>query len=99
MSKTYGGDNPAGYGHDKHGAGGGVAKNEGRVHVVHEEAKLKSAEPIKFTLDGREVEAQPGEGESLPLQRLGLGPEAEHARSQCPREDDLLRSRLRLHRR
>jgi L-serine deaminase len=26
---------PAGYGHDKKGAAGGAAKNEGRVHVAH----------------------------------------------------------------
>jgi len=26
---------PAGYGHDKKGAAGGTAKNEGRVHVAH----------------------------------------------------------------
>jgi formate dehydrogenase major subunit len=50
MSKTYGGDTP-----------GGVAKNEGRVHVVHEKPAPKSAEPIKFFLDGKEVEAEPGE--------------------------------------
>ncbi len=61
MSKTHGGDSPGGYGHDKRGAGGGVAKNEGRVHVVHEKPAPKDAEPIKFFLDGREVEAQPGE--------------------------------------
>jgi formate dehydrogenase major subunit len=61
MSKTQGGDTPGGYGHDKRSENSGIAKNDGRVHVVHEKSAPKSAEPIKFFLDGQGVEAQPGE--------------------------------------
>jgi formate dehydrogenase major subunit len=51
---------PVGYGHDRKGAAGGEAKNDGRTHVVH--ARPESGETcVTFLLDGREVHAREGE--------------------------------------
>jgi formate dehydrogenase major subunit len=57
---------PLGYGHDKKGAAGGEAKEQGHVHVYHGRqygtAQGHADRPvIKFTLDGHDVEALDGE--------------------------------------
>jgi formate dehydrogenase major subunit len=64
MSKTNGNQPPLGYGHDAAGRAGGITTGEGRVHVnvqTRDDGKGHGAESIKFTLDGQEVEARPGE--------------------------------------
>ena len=56
-------DKPLGYGHDAKGAAGGGTKGDGQPNV-----NFKASDPagegepsIRFTMDGQEVEAQPGE--------------------------------------
>src|ERR1700758_1632177 len=56
------GQKPLGYAHDAKGAAGGDNKNQGRVHVTTPPGPESSVgKPIPFVLDGREVEALPGE--------------------------------------
>src|SRR6185437_11692431 len=59
---------PAGYGHDEKGAAGGEAKHAGKPGVAHNapadrvEGKANGkGKTVKFTLDGKEVVARPGE--------------------------------------
>jgi len=58
---------PAGYGHDKKGAAGGAALGQGKPGVAHTAPADKVAgqghgeKSIKFSLDGRAVEARAGE--------------------------------------
>src|SRR5450432_1771515 len=66
------GQQPLGYGQDRKGAAGG--KNQGRVNVA---TPVASASPgagkaVTFTLDGREVEAQPGETIFRAASRYGI---------------------------
>src|SRR6202030_1759699 len=71
------GQKPAGYGHDRKGAAGGPATNEGRVHVTHKgsmdgvagEGGKTTAKT--FTIDDREVEIRDGETIWQAAQRLG----------------------------
>src|SRR4029079_3719187 len=55
-----GSDTPKGYRHDKKGGMVGEAKNEGKVHVVHENEGI-GGKTVTFTLDGIEVHAREGE--------------------------------------
>jgi formate dehydrogenase major subunit len=57
------GQQPLGYGQDRKGAAGGENKNQGRVNVATPAPPVSAAagKAVSFTLDGREVEAQPGE--------------------------------------
>ncbi|PWB64667.1 MAG: formate dehydrogenase subunit alpha, partial [Bradyrhizobiaceae bacterium] len=51
---------PLGYGHDRKGAAGGEARNDGRPHVAHAQAE-PPGQAIRFLLDGREVVARENE--------------------------------------
>src|SRR5579872_375233 len=58
---------PQGYGHDAKGAAGGKNEPDGRVTVTHSEpvgtvgGKGSGPQTIAFELDGKQVEAKPGE--------------------------------------
>ena len=62
MSNGHDSKQPLGYGHDRKGAAVGDAKQQGHVHVHHQTPDPAVGEGrgniIKFTLDGREVEAR-----------------------------------------
>ena len=65
MTKTNGNQPPLGYGHDAQGAAGGSTTSQGRVHVnvqaVDAGPDKDTDRGFKFSLDGRDVEAIPGE--------------------------------------
>jgi formate dehydrogenase major subunit len=68
-------DQPLGYGHDKKGASGSEAKQDGRVHVHHQTpdpvAGEGRGELVTFTLDGVEVAARKEETIWQVAQRTG----------------------------
>src|SRR5689334_17907817 len=73
------GKKPAGYGHDKKGATGGANIGDGKPGIAHTAPADKVAgkangkgAPVKFTLDGKEVEALAGETIWQVAKRLGI---------------------------
>jgi formate dehydrogenase major subunit len=73
------GQKPGGYGHDKKGATGGANIGAGKPGVAHTAPADKVAgkangkgAPVKFTLDGKEVEALAGETIWQVARRLGI---------------------------
>src|SRR6185295_5213227 len=73
------GQKSAGYGHDKKGAAGGADIGAGKPGIAHtapaDEVAGKSngkGTTVKFTLDGKEVEALPGETIWQVAQRQGI---------------------------
>src|ERR1700683_4838301 len=67
------GPTPLGYGQDRKGAAGGENKNQGRVHVAQPAPPATPhGNAIAFTLDGREVNARPGETIFQAAQRHGV---------------------------
>jgi formate dehydrogenase major subunit len=70
-------NNPAGYGHDRKGAGGGETKNAGMPGVAHTapadavQGKANGGKSVTFFLDGKEVTAREGETIWQVARRLG----------------------------
>src|SRR5215211_3688045 len=65
---------PVGYGHDAKGAAGGATKGEGRPNVNFDATTDRGSGPaaIRFTLDGRAVEARDGETIFRVARRYGI---------------------------
>src|SRR6202171_706347 len=69
---------PAGYGHDKTGAAGGAAKNDGGVHVSHKgpidavAGQGHGTTAQTFLIDDREIDIRPGETIFRAARRLDI---------------------------
>src|SRR3954468_24680673 len=72
MSTNADGRKPLGYGHDGKGRAVGEAVAQGRPHVTFKETEKDPGKLVRFTLDGREVEAPESETIFRTARRYGI---------------------------